>query len=159
MITNDLSIDMDRKRTVGVPPRRWAALAVAVVAGLGGGLLTGASPAAASVPGLEAVDATLVASSNRSQSVTVDCPPGTKLINAGGYITGGAGSVAMDDIFPDPATDSVTVTGKETDAYAANWRPTAVATCAPALPGLVWIQATSLNNSSNKFATADCPVR
>jgi hypothetical protein len=158
MIINDSSIDVERSRTGRVPPRRRAAMVVAAVAVLGGGLLTSASPAAAAVPGLEAVSATLVASSNPGQSVTVSCPPGKKLISAGGYITGGLGSVAMDDIFPNQATDSVTVTGKETDPYASSWRPTAVATCAPALPGLEWIQAQSPNNSSDKDVEASCPA-
>jgi hypothetical protein len=158
MINKDPSIHLGRNRIDRVPRRRWAALTVAVVTGLGAAVLAGVGPAAAAVPGLEAVDNTLAATSNRSQSVTVSCPAGKKLINASGYITGGAGSVAMDDIFPDPATDSVTVTGKEVDNYAAAWRPTAVATCAPALPGLVWVQATSASTSSDKSVNAACPA-
>jgi hypothetical protein len=158
MITKLYVKDVERNRTGRVPPRRRAAMLVAVVAVLGGGLLTSAIPAAAAVPGLESVSATLVASANQSQSVTVNCPPGKELISAGGYITGGLGSVAMDDVFPNEATDSVTVTGKETDPYGGAWRPTAVATCAPALPGLEWIQAQSPNDSSDKSVEASCPA-
>jgi hypothetical protein len=44
----------------------------------------------------------------------------------------------MDDIFPDEDLETVTVSGKETDAYGSDWRITAVATCAdePAGPEL-----------------------
>ena len=157
MITNDIPTDPARNQTGRVPSRRWSRLTVAVIAGLGGGLLTGVGPAAAAVPGLVSVDATLNPSSSQSQSVTVACPAGTKLINAGGYITDGAGSVAMDDIFPNSTNDSVTVTGKETDPYGAAWRPTAVATCAPALPGLTWIHEASPPSAVDKSVTATCP--
>jgi hypothetical protein len=135
--------------------RCWRAALVAVAAVAGG--LVAPGSAAAAVPGLEAVDATLVASSKKSQSVTVQCPPNKVLINASGYITGGVGAVTLDDIFPDPTTQSVTVTGKETDPYAGNWRPTAVATCSDPLPGLVWEDETSLRSSSDKSVTVECP--
>jgi hypothetical protein len=138
--------------------RRWTALTAAVVIGATGGAVAVVGPAAAAVPGLEAVSATLVASIDQVQSVTVSCPPGKQLISAGGYITGGAGAVTMDDLYPDPSANTVTVTGVVTDPLYGNpWRPTAVAYCANFITDLEWIDVRSPYDSANKFVTATCP--
>lgn len=106
--------------------------------------LTFAAPASAAViTGVVKVELESADNSNTAKSVTVECPDGKKVINAGGYITDGGGSVAMDDIFPNEALTSVTVTGKETDTYATSWRVRAFATCAVEPPGLEWIWAPS----------------
>jgi hypothetical protein len=140
------------------PARRPALFALAIVAALGGGLLADVAPAAAALPGLEVVSATIPATNSQSQSVTVSCPAGTKLISAAGFITGGFGSVAMDEIYPDAVNDSVQVTAKETDPYGGNWHPTAVATCSPPIPGLTWVSQVSPANAADKSATATCPA-
>lgn len=138
--------------------RRWAALAVVAVVGVTGGSVTAVGPAAAAVSGLEAVSATLVASNDPVQTVTVTCPSGTELVSAAGSVYGGTGDVAIDDVFPDVARNRVTVTAMATDPpYATAWRPTAVAYCADDMPGLEWVDVRSAYDPQDKSVTATCP--
>jgi hypothetical protein len=163
MTTNDPTFNVLPRRIGRFRHRRWAAIVVAALTGLTGGSIAAVAPvavgpAAAAVPGLVAVDATLASSIDPVQSVTVSCPGNKKLISAGGYITGGVGAVTIDDIYPNPAENSVTVTGMETDPpFGVAWRPTAVATCADDVPGLEWVDARSPYNSVDKSVTATCP--
>jgi hypothetical protein len=153
-IINDLY-----RHTRFVRTRRGAALVFAVLAGVGGGSVATAGPAAAAVPGLSAVSVSGTPSTDPRQSVTVTCPGNTVLISAAGYLTGAVGAATVDDIFPDPAARSVTVTGSVTDPpFAGSWSPTAVAYCSDPLPGLVWVEEQSAYNSVDKSVTATCPV-
>jgi hypothetical protein len=132
------------------------ALTVTVVAGAAGALAGPAAPAAASVPGIEnLVHSTLATSSDKTATIT--CPDGKKVIDAGGYIQGGGGKVIMDDVFPDPNLNFVNVTGLETDSYGGSWSAVASVTCADPPPGLEWIEAqTASNSSTTKTLTVAC---
>jgi hypothetical protein len=130
------------------------------VAALLGASLAAVLPAAvahAAVPGLVQVQAASV-SNSVGKSVTVACPAGKLLVNAGGYVTGVVGEVVLDDITPNAGLGSVTVTGYETDGTAANWQVHAVASCADPLPGQRLVFNSSPNNSLNKAVTVTCPT-
>jgi hypothetical protein len=146
-------------KVAGRPLLRVGQFAVVLTAG-SAGLLAGpavaAMAAAASVPGLEVVTAQGTYNSD-DKTVTVHCPAGKKVIDAGGYIVAGFGKVTMDDVFPDPGLDFVNVTGLETDTFGGSWWAEASATCADPLPGLEWIKAeTASNSSSTKTLTVAC---
>jgi hypothetical protein len=116
-----------------------------------------AGPAAATgVAGTVIEEETLVSSSSPTQSVTAECPNGTVLYDASGYITGATGNVTLDDVVPDWVSQSVTVTGREIVGFGGSWRPTAVAICGPSLPGLNWDYVDSASNSANKGVDARC---
>ncbi|TWJ22427.1 hypothetical protein JD76_02542 [Micromonospora endolithica] len=135
-----------------------ALLCSAVLLGVGAAFAVASPASAAVVSGVVKVEVESADDSRTSKSVTVECPDDKKVINAAGYITDGNGSVAMDDIFPDEALESVTVTGKETDAYGSNWRVKAIATCADEPVGLEWVWAVSEEDNSDdwKRAEAEC---
>jgi hypothetical protein len=141
--------------------RRAAALApllaVAAAAGVVDVLTGPAAPAeAASVPGIEQLIHTTLTNSD-DKTATIACPPGKKVIDAGGAIEGGDGRVVMDDVFPDAGLRFVNVTGLETDAYGRNWSAVASVTCADPLPGLEWIRAqTATDSTSPKTLTVAC---
>ena len=114
--------------------------------------------ARAAVPGLVQVQA---ASPNNSvgKSVTVSCPAGQRVVDAGGYITGaGPNDIALDDVTPNAGLGSVTASAYETDGTGANWRVHAVAECANPLAGQVRVFNTSPNNSADKSVTVTCPA-
>jgi hypothetical protein len=137
--------------------RGLGGVAVAALLGSAVAAVAPAVTAAAAVPGLATVQA---ASPNNSvgKSVTVSCPAGTLVVDAGGFVTGVVGQVVLDDITPDAGLGSVTVTGYETDGTGANWRVHAFAKCADPLPGQVRVPMNSANNSRNKSVTANCPT-
>src|SRR6185312_12585899 len=68
------------------PSVRTALLVAALVAGVTGSVVAPASPAAANVPGLTQVTVTSPVSA-AGKTVTATCPFGTRVINAGGYLT------------------------------------------------------------------------
>ena len=137
---------------------RLSTLITALVASVGGTLLITAQPAAAAVSGLVVVTNTSGPNSS-NKSVSVACPVGKRVINAGGFVSGGGGKVILDDILPDPLLGAVTAHGMKTDLYTVPWSITAVATCAVAPSGLQFIQAASdYDDTSVKTATAQCPV-
>lgn len=142
--------------------RRTALLSsLALASGLGASLvaITPASAVTAlpTLTGVVRVELESPDNSATAKTVTVACPAGTKVINAGGYISDGGGSVAMDDIYPNDTLTEVEVTGKETDAYAVDWEITAFATCADEPAGLEWIWDESDENSvTPKDAEAVC---
>jgi len=64
-------------------------------------------------------------------SVTATCPAGKYLLGAGGEIDFGFGQVRLDDLRPNSALKTVTVTGVEDETgYDEQWRPIAHAICA-----------------------------
>jgi hypothetical protein len=137
--------------------QRLALLVSAALVGLGASVAFAAPASAAVITGVVKVELESPDNAATAKSVRVECPDGKKVINAAGYITGGNGQVAMDDIFPDEDLEAVTVTGKETDAYASNWRVKAVATCADEPSGLEWIWEESEEDSDDwKRAEAEC---
>lgn len=143
--------------------RRTALLgAITLMSGLGASVAV-AAPGSATPPvpqaltGVIRVDLESPSNSNPAKSVAIACPNGKKVINAGGYISGGVGSVALDDIYPNETLTEVSVTGKETDAYAPSWRVHAFATCADEPDGLEWIWSESVQDSDpDKTVTAEC---
>jgi hypothetical protein len=134
-------------------PRRAAA--AGAVAALAATVLAAAPAAAASDVVL--VTATSATSSTDVKSVTAHCPAGTSVTNAGGDVTGGAGDVVIDDLFPNEALTSVTATGIESHAYGSLWSITAYATCAPTPDGLEWVWEQSATDSDwAKDVSAEC---
>lgn len=97
-------------------------------------------------------------SNSVSKSATATCPPGTKLTGGGGDIIGGYGEVVLDDITPNSGLTSMTVWAFEEDSYAPSWSVKAFAACANQLPGLELIEASSVEDSLDKWATAYCPA-
>ena len=136
--------------------RRLRGLGAAALLGASIAALAPAAAAHAAVPGLVQVQAASV-NNSVAKSVTVACPPGKRVVDAGAYVTGVVGEVVLDDITPNAGLNSVTATGYETDGTAANWQVHAVAECADPLPGQILVPASSLNNSVNKGVTAVCP--
>ncbi|HYN92303.1 MAG TPA: hypothetical protein VES42_00435 [Pilimelia sp.] len=132
-------------------------LAAASLAGLGASFAVTGPAAAVPISGV--VRAELESPDNAvDKSVIVACPAGKKVINAGGYITAGNGSVAMDDIYPDETLSTVKVSGRETDPIATNWRVKGFATCADEPAGLEWVWERSDDDTDDaKSVTARCP--
>jgi len=115
-----------------------------------------AGAAHAAVPGLVQVQAPSP-SNSVGKSVTVSCPAGKRVVDAGGYITGApAGRIVLDDATPNGT--SVTASAYEPDPVSANWVVHAVAECANPLPGQVRVFKTSPNNSVSKSVTVNCPA-
>ena len=137
--------------------RRVSSLGVAALLGASLAAVLPAATAHAAVPGLVEVQAASV-NNSVGKSVTVTCPAGKLVDNAGGYVTGVVGEVVLDDVTPNAGLGSVTVTGYETDGTAANWQVHAAATCADPLPGQVLALNSSPNNSLNKAVTVTCPT-
>jgi hypothetical protein len=121
-----------------------------------GGALAGAAPAAA-VPGIQRVEAASATNGTSVKTVVVTCPAGTRVYNASGRINGGVGAVALDDITPNAALTSVTVTAYEiTDDD--NWSVIAYAMCGSAVLNLQRIEIDSATSSStSKTVNPTCP--
>lgn len=82
-------------------------------------------------PGLQLVAAASPLESDEISRVTATCPAGKNLLGTGASISGGLGRVLLDDIRPNVALTSVTVTAIEGEAgIASNWNVTAYAICA-----------------------------
>jgi hypothetical protein len=109
-------------------------------------------------PGLERV---LVPSPTDSldKSVPATCPAGKRVVGAGGDITGGGGQVALNDIIPNSALTSVTVTGLEDqDGTTSDWSVGAYAICANPVAGRERVAIASATDSSDKNVGAPCPT-
>jgi hypothetical protein len=138
------------------PASRVALFAVGLAAGATAVVAGPAAPAAATIPGIEVVTARS-ATDSYDKTVTVHCPDGKKVVDAGGYIEGGDGQVTIDDIYPDQNLNYVNVTGLENDSTSDTWTAVATATCANALVGLEWVKARSVSDSNSpKTITATC---
>jgi hypothetical protein len=137
--------------------RRLGLLASAALIGLGASVASATPASADPIAGVVRIEIASGLDATTPKSVVVPCPVGTKVINAGGYISTGNGKVAMDDIFPNEALTSVTITAKETDAYATAWKVTGFATCATEPLGLEWNWVQSEEDSDDvKSVTAEC---
>jgi hypothetical protein len=143
-------------RRGGARLRHVGPLLALVVAALSGAV---ASPASAfAPPDLEQVRAPSVSDSRASKSATATCPPGKRVLGAGGELDG-LGQVVMDDMTPSKDLTSVRVVGHEDDdGTTANWSVTAYAVCGSAPPGLELKPATSepFDSLSVKSAFATC---
>jgi hypothetical protein len=100
-----------------------------------------------SVPFASAADAT----------VTVSCLAGKQAVGGGSDIINGP-NVAINDVIPEAGFSGITAQGVE-DATGTtnNWSVRAYANCAPPIPGLERVVATSPDDSLDKTVTATCP--
>jgi hypothetical protein len=81
-------------------------------------------------PGLQLVARTTVADSEELQVVSATCPAGKHLTGVGGQVTPATGGVLLDDLRPNAALTSVTVTGLEAgDGWSSDWTASAYAIC------------------------------
>ena len=111
-------------------------------------------------PGLELVSATSVVNSANKAPLPATCPAGKRLLGGAGDINPANGQVLFDDITPNSALTSVSVSAVEDeDGYAGNWSVTAYAICSAPIAGLVRSVVTSaLDSSVSKVIQAPCPA-
>ncbi len=82
-------------------------------------------------PGLQLVTAQSVRENEELQMVTANCPAGKNLVGTGANIDADADEVIFDDVRPNVALSSVTVTGTTPEiAFGGPWSATAHAICA-----------------------------
>ncbi len=91
-----------------------------------------------------------------TKSVTVTCPPGKRVVGAGGALST---REVLDDVRPNASLTSVTVTGYEDESGTpGDWRIQANAICANPPPGLELVSAASPVNSLGwRSVVATCP--
>src|SRR4051794_16201776 len=109
------------------------------------------------LPGLTIVSNTSANNPTSPKPITATCPAGTRPVGSGAVVSNAFGEVAIDQLRPDAF--GVTARGVENHAgFAANWKITAYAVCAVALPGQTIVSATTVANpGSPKGITAACP--
>jgi hypothetical protein len=110
------------------------------------------------LPGLQIVEA-VGPSSSKNKHMTAKCPPGKRLVGAGGNVTDQS-RVVMPALEPDPELTKVLVRGAEgqggTDF---DWLIRAYAVCANPLPGLQLVHEPGpLSSGPSSFARARCPA-
>jgi hypothetical protein len=109
--------------------------------------------------GLQYIGFQTASNSNSFKSATASCPAGKQLISVGARTTNGGGDVVLDDLRPNAALTSATITGYEDEAgFAGNWSLWAYGVCANPLPGLQLVTTTSPANSADKVIGATCPA-
>jgi hypothetical protein len=110
------------------------------------------------LPGQELVFAASPSTSS-TKSVTAACPPGKRLIGAGGDVNAGSGEVMLTGIAPNPALTGVTATAFEDQTgVPTNWTVSAFAVCATMPPGLELASATTERDSDiSASVAATCP--
>jgi hypothetical protein len=89
------------------------------------------------------------------------CPAGTRLLGLGAALQGGDGQVFYQQIAPDPALMTATVTAGASGGYAGPWSVTAYAICAtpPAGVGFALFSAAGANNNTSpKVQASGCPA-
>jgi hypothetical protein len=139
-------------------PSSWVAQAQEDWNGYAGAWsLTAYAVCATPLPGQEIVtNVSPGGDSSSTKSVTVTCPPGKRVIGAGGTVTP---QVVLDDVRPNASLTSVTAAGYEDEAGdPLDWLIHADAVCANPPPGLELVSAASPVDSSNKRINASCPV-
>jgi hypothetical protein len=114
------------------------------------------SAASAGVPGLVRVVDTSESDTFAVKIEDAPCPPGKRLVGAGGDITGGLGAVGM-TLTPEPLSAEVFAVENQTGTTS-NWFIRAYSICADPLPGLEIVRAVGPSNSRNKHLTAACPA-
>jgi hypothetical protein len=99
------------------------------------------------------------ADNSSNKSVTATCPPGKRVVGAGGDVTPGDGDVLIDDIRPKSDLTGVIVSAREDETgTTASWQVNALAICAYPPPGLARLSLTSALDSAKKSVTATCPT-
>jgi hypothetical protein len=122
-----------------------AAVAVAVAA----------ESASAAVPGLQRVTVSSVNDSASFKQAIAVCPAGKQVVGAEFSISGGIGSVVLDDLVP--GSTSVRVGAREdANGTTDNWLVRATAMCANPLSGYEINIVSSVSNSAGKSAAANC---
>ncbi len=125
----------------------WSLNAYAICATPLPGLTTSSSGPSGSVPG--------------DKTFGIDCPPGTRVVNAGGGMTGVpgyGGQVFLTEFATGAGLTRVTVAGQEQEGGAAfNWDLYAYAVCATRPPGLELVSVESEPQSDVASAIARCP--
>jgi hypothetical protein len=120
--------------------------------------VTAAAVCATPPPGLERVSATSALNSS-NKSVTASCPAGKQVLGTGADIHTLNGHVVLDDIRPNAALTSVTVSAIEDETgNPASWAVVAYAVCANAIAGLERVsETTPLDSSVPKVLFNGCP--
>ncbi len=138
-------------------PRRFARLRV-IAPALALTLVPVAAHAA--VGGSDTTFGVSASDSSAVKSATATCPAGRRVLGTGALLQAGdQPDLMLDDIRPSADLTSATVNVFEDESgTAADWTASAYALCAPPLPGLERVAATSALNSANKSATATCPA-
>jgi hypothetical protein len=143
------------RSTIG---RRLTVAALTVCMAVTGAVVVSAAPAQA-VPGLDDVTVSSASDSVSPKTVTVNCPAGKRLYGIPASISGGFGNVTLDDVIPNAALTSATVTAYENGAYASSWRLRGRAICGNPVANLQRVfKNSSVNSNSAHFATASCPA-
>jgi hypothetical protein len=142
-----------RRQFAGI---RATSLVLSLLVAIASALAT-AAPASAAIPGLVRVETTSALNSD-PKSITANCPANTLVVGAGATLTGASGEVILDDIAPQVGLLSVRASAYEEEDYTPNWTVTAIAMCAPNVPGLVRVATTSPYNSVDKTLIAFCPT-
>jgi hypothetical protein len=109
----------------------------------------------------ERVVTTPIVSDSNDKEATANCPAPKQVTGAGGDITSGGGQVRLDRIVPGSGLTGVTVFGFEgAPGFLGNWSVRAYAICAPPMPGLELVSATSAAGSppSASVTTPPCPA-
>src|SRR4051794_14026544 len=128
--------------------QRWLTTFIVPLASVAATCGFAGTAAAAQLPGLQRVTATSATNSLGVKSVTASCPSSYHVLSAAGDIEGGLGEVVMDDITPNAALTSVTVTGfEDQDGTTNNWSLRAYAICSRPPAGLQRLTQTSATNS------------
>jgi hypothetical protein len=116
---------------------------------------------AAPLPGLELADDFVFSDSPFPyKKAYADCPAGKKVIGAAADVIGGGGRVVLEDVTPNEALTSVSVTAWEAQGGTDQlWGVTAYAICAQAPPGLERVESYPQPDHSwtMRFVTAKCP--
>jgi hypothetical protein len=138
-----------------------AALTAVTLAGAGMAVV-GPTTAAADVPGYEVVPHSSTLSSNTTRSTTAECTSDNELIGMGAYVFPTQTEVLLESIVPDLATESVSVSARESSRGTTNsWRVQAIAVCAD--PGQVQgryletdLDTVASQGAVTEGAVADC---
>ncbi len=135
----------------------WLVAFAAVAGPMAGAVPAAAGPVTPLVAQIQRVEAASPTNGASPKTVTVDCPAGTSVYNASGRINGGVGAVVLDDVTPNDALTSVTVTAYEATPDA-SWSVIAYAMCGSAVLNLQRIPIDSVTNSASpKAVTPSCP--
>lgn len=117
-----------------------------------------AAPASA-VPNMSLVSAVSAVDSTAEKSALASCPPGTRVLGGGGFISGGNRQVSFTRLQALGSSDDFTAAAAEIGAYASAWQVHAYAICGTAPAGLEYVSYLTLSDSSaSKAATATCPA-
>lgn len=111
------------------------------------------------LPGLQIVQVDGPSNSKDNKHITAACPPGKRLVGAGGDTPRNNVDQIVNGLIPNPELTKVIVRGAERDRTTDDWFVRAYAVCANPLPGLELVaRASALDSTSSKVARATCPA-